>query len=129
MKDIIHKNNEIIDQLDEELQRKTDKIDQLNDNLDEMRRNLTHNHNYSENDTAAIYEQEFERVKEAFEDEKRELAAEIHQWKYENDQLKQKLVEEIKKAEEAEENMQVLEKEMRKAREENSQLHHLKSSL
>lgn len=126
MKDIIHKNNEIIDQLDEELQRKTDKIDQLNDNLDEMRRNLTHN---SENDTAAIYEQEFERVKEAFEDEKRELAAEIHQWKYENDQLKQKLVEEIKKAEEAEENMQVLEKEMRKAREENLQLHHLKSSL
>jgi hypothetical protein len=51
-----------------------------------MRKNIT-NHN-NETDTAAIYEQEFERVKESFEDEKKELNYQIYELKENIHQLK-----------------------------------------
>jgi uncharacterized protein YoxC len=95
-RDIITKKTEIIDDLEEELQRRSDRIDQLIDSLEEMRKNIN-NHN-NEVDTAAIYEQEFERVKELFEDEKRELNYLIYELKEQNNQLKVSVAEEERKS-------------------------------
>jgi chromosome segregation ATPase len=55
-RDIINKKTEIIDDMDEELQKRNDRIDQLIDSLEDMRKNISSS---NEADTAAIYEQEF----------------------------------------------------------------------
>ena len=60
-RDLVAQKNEVIDGLEEELQRRGDRIEQLIEGLEEMRKNIS-NHN-NQVDTAAIYEQEFQRVK------------------------------------------------------------------
>lgn len=55
-----------------------------------MRKTMSHN---NEADTAAIYEQEFERVKEVFEDEKRELNYQYLELKEQNEQLREAIAE------------------------------------
>lgn len=80
-REVITRKTQEMEELEEELQRRNDRIDQLIDSLDEMRKNIN---SHSEQDTAAIYEQEFERVKEAFEEEKRELNFHLYELKEQN---------------------------------------------
>lgn len=51
---------------------------------------MSHN---NQAETAAIYEQEFERVKEAFDDEKRELNYQYLELKDQNEQLREAISE------------------------------------
>lgn len=82
---------EYIDQLEDELQRKNNKLEQLIDSHEEMRKSIIHMNRNNEVDAAAIYEQEFERVREHFEEQRKYLSNELLLLQQDNNQLKDNL--------------------------------------
>jgi chromosome segregation ATPase len=123
---VVRQKEAAIDELEEQLQARNERIEELTDKLEEMRKSISHN---NEAETAAIYEKEFERVKEVFEDEKRELNYQYLELKEQNQQLREAIAEEERRREDLEATVADLEREVEETRKEYSSLHHLKSEL
>lgn len=64
---------EVINELQEQIQKKSNKIDQLIDYQEEMRRNIAYLKEDQEHTAVIIYEQQFERIKDDFEDVKKDM--------------------------------------------------------
>ena len=128
-RELLAEKTRLLGESEEELRRAHDKIDHYAENQEELRKNILLLQQNQEVNNTAIYEQEFERVKEEFQQQRQQDSQRLAGLQQQVEDLTDSLTKQKEAVQAHEETITGLEQQLAEAREEYSRLHHLKSDL